>query len=378
MSLTVKLISKAEDLSKDDLSLWNRLAKNPFLRWEWMGAWWSTYEPGNQLYVLKVCRHGTPIAFAPWFLEKRLGTGRTIQFLGSGKACSDHLSLIVAPDDCVPVCEAISCWLKDVVNKNLNRVKKELIWDSIELIGVDQSDEPVNCLARAMELVGLSVQQSEGLGCYAIDLPGTWEEYIQKRSKSGRREIRRAHKHIDEGKIKVHAITSQSELDAFWNQFVTLHQRRRQAAGTTGCFDHPGFETFLRSAASKLLKSGLLELLVATADGTPVATQFALVDEHTWYFYQSGMEPGASDLRPGLSVFCYAIESTIQSGRKRFDMLRGDEPYKLRWRAELCSAQELRVCSPRATAVMRSGAVTAGIGFRNLLKSGIGFGQPTS
>lgn len=378
MSLTVELISKAEDLSEKDLLAWNRLAKNPFLRWEWMGAWWSVYEPGNQLYVLKVCRDGSPVAFAPWYLEKRLGTGRTIQFLGSGKACSDHLSLILDTNDCQPVCDAISHWLADVVGTNPAQVSKQLMWDSIELIGVDQSDEPINCLAGAMTKTGLTVQQSEGLGCYAIDLPGTWDEYVKMRSKSGRREIRQAQKKVDEGEIQVHAITGQSELDAFWGEFVTLHQRRRHAAGTTGCFDHPGFETFLQSAATELMKSGLLELLIATADGKPVATQFALVDEHTWYFYQSGMEPEASDLRPGLSVFCHAIRSTIQSGRKRFDMLRGDEPYKLRWRAELHAAQEVRVCSPRAAAKMRSSAFAAGLSFKNMLKSGIGFGQPTS
>jgi len=115
-------------------------------------------------------------------------------------------------------------------------------------------------------------------------------------------------------------------------------------------------------------------LVVASIDDVPVATQFAVADDDCWYFYQSGMNPDASHVRPGLSIFCHAIRDAIQSGRKRVDMMRGDESYKLRWRAELQPAQEVRVCSPRNIAQVRNQVYNAGVTFKNLVKS-IGVGQ---
>ena len=376
MSLSVDLITHADTLSQDDLKLWNQLATNPLQRWEWLGSWWFAYQREYQFSVLSVRRDGQPIAFAPWCIEKRLSTGRTIQFLGSGKACTDHLSLLVRPEDTNLVCESIANWLVHAGSKANKELPRTHLWDSIELIGVDATDAPINCLTESLQNARLDVRRSEGTGCYVIDLPSEWDDYVKMRSKSGRREIRQSLKNVDSGKITVQIVKNEQELAGLWDLFVALHQRRRHASGTTGCFDHPPFGLFLRKAAGELLKAGLLQLVVAKADGVPVATQFAIVDEDTWYFYQSGMEPDAAELRPGLSVFCHAIRETIQIGRKRFDMMRGDEPYKPRWRAELQPAQEIRVCSPRFAAQLRNQVYSAGLAFKNLVKSGIGIGQP--
>ena len=379
MQLSVEVIRRVDQLTTEDLTKWNALASNPLQRWEWLGSWWDAYQDHYELYILSIKRDGEVIAFAPWCLHQRMTTGRTVQFLGSGKACTDHLSILVDPENTEPVCEAIACWLggtgEGIDPQPTAPVSSPMDWDSIELIGVDQDDAVVNCLVRQMKHFGLDVDQSEGMGCYVIDLPETWEDYVQMRSKSGRREIRQSLKNVDNGQIAVKRIENETELDAFWEQFVMLHQKRRHASGTTGCFDHPPFGTFLRTAASRLLQSGLLEFSVASSDGVPVSAQFAIADDEGWYFYQSGMEPNASDLRPGLSTFCNAIRSSIQSGRKRFDMMRGDEPYKLRWRAELVKAQEVRVCSPKTSAQVRRQVYQAGLGFKNLLKSGLGIGQ---
>jgi CelD/BcsL family acetyltransferase involved in cellulose biosynthesis len=376
MSLSVHLITSADNLSPSDLQTWNELAPTPLLRWEWLGSWWRAYQGEHQFYVLAVKRDGQIIGFAPWFLENRISTGRTIQFLGSGKACTDHLSLIVRSADTPEVCDAIAAWLLDVTTENRQQVATPYVWDAIELIGVDADDTAINCLVHSLQSRQLTVKQTEGLGCYVIDLPKEWEDYVQQRSKSGRRELRQSMKNVDDGAIKLHFAATEDDLDQHWDTFVTLHQRRRSAMGTTGCFDHPPFERFIRDAASQLLHAGLLKFLIGTADGVPVVAQFAIADDQCWYFYQSGMEPDSSDLRPGLSTFSYVIREAIQTGRQRFDMMRGDEPYKLRWRAELRPAQEVRVCSPRAIAQVRNQVLVVGQSLKNLVKSTIGVGQP--
>ena len=126
MSLSVELIPLVEKIFPEDVERWNELAANPFQRWEWLGSWWRAYQQKHMLYILKVQRDGETIAFAPWYLEKRVGIGRTLQFLGSGKACTDHLSLLVRAVDTQDVCDAIAQWLVNVTAENQSVVPKGL------------------------------------------------------------------------------------------------------------------------------------------------------------------------------------------------------------------------------------------------------------
>ena len=372
MRLSIEVLRSVEEIPEQDILRWNELARNPFQRWEWLGSWWSSYQEEYLLHILSVKRNNETIAFAPWCMDKRLLTGRTLQFLGSGKACTDHLSLLVDPTDTQVVCDALARWAAEGNAANQADLPRQLVWDAIELIGVDKTDEPINCLVNSMRKLGLAVIQTEGVSCYAIDLPPSWDEYVTMRSKSGRREIRQAQQCIDNGTIVLHSIRDRQELETFWDQFVVLHQRRRQAAGTSGCFDDPRFGVFLRRAATRLLDAGMLELVVASIDGAAVATQLAVADDDCWYFYQSGMDPDYTDRRPGLNVLCHTIRKTIESGRRRYDMLRGDEPYKLRWRAELQPTQEIRVCSPRRSAKVRNLTYNALVTVKNLVTTSDG------
>ena len=370
MTTSIELITRIEDVSDETITRWNQLAPNPFLRWEWLGSWARSYGNVYRPLILLVRQGEEIIGVAPWCIENRISIGRTLQFMGSGKACTDHLTLLVDKENQEEVCKVAAKWLAQVHERN--DLPSSLQWDAIEWVGIDAGDPVIDELVVAMGSEGLQVERSEGLGCYGIELPATWDEYVQRRSKSGRREIRQSMKPITEGLVELHAIQTIDQLNQYWDDFVSLHQRRRHASGTTGCFDHYPFGDFLRLAAEELLQVGLLKFVVATQGNRPVAAQFALADENNWYFYQSGMDPDAASLRPGMGIFCYAIRETIESGRQRFDMMRGDEPYKQRWRAELQATEEIRVCSPRATARVRHSVFQVTRQLKHLVQSGMG------
>jgi len=375
MSLVVDLVHSVDQLTPQQLAQWNALADNPFQRWEWLGAWWNAYRHNQVLHLLLVSDGEQLVGIAPWFMGNRLATGRTLQFLGSGKACTDHLSLLTLPEDAPRVADAIAQWLVDSSN-GLLALPRGLEWDAIELIGIDEDDVPSQFLMDGLRARGIEVQATNGLPCYVIDVPEDWESYVRMRSKSGRREIRQAQKRFDDGTIVVETAQTTTDVEQYWEWFVRLHQARRQDAGTSGCFDYPQFDVFLRSAAASLMDSGRLKLVIAKHRNQPVAAQFSLVDEKAWYFYQSGMDPNASDLRPGLSLFCFTIRETIESGRRQFDMLRGDESYKLRWRAQPRPTWELRAFSHRPTSQMRKRVVQVGQTFKNLIRPLVAAPQP--
>lgn len=363
MTLRTELVRNHGELSDACKARWNELASNPFQRWEWLGSWMEAFETQYSMAALKVLDGDRIRGFAPLCIDQRLTSGRTLMFMGAGKACTDHLSILTEDGHATEVCEAIADWLIDEAPNNC-------AWDHLELIGVDLHDLAVDLLVTALEKRGVRTDVSDGLGCYAIDLPSTWDDYVKMRSKSGRREIRQSARNIDDGLIQVKTIESADELNRYWGDFVDLHQRRRTDSGTDNCFEHPHFESFLRTAATRLLDAGLLRFIVALAEDQPVGVQFSVADHSAWHFYQSGMDPEASSLRPGLSVFCHTIRESIEAGLSQFDMMRGDEPYKLRWRATLRPTQEVRAFSPRLASQVRGGVVKAGSALKQFLSLG--------
>jgi CelD/BcsL family acetyltransferase involved in cellulose biosynthesis len=56
-------------------------------------------------------------------------------------------------------------------------------------------------------------------------------------------------------------------------------------------------------------------------------------DGLTCYFYNAGLDPTARDLSPGVTGTAAYLRDRLEAGRRRFDFLRGDEPYKYEWGA---------------------------------------------
>jgi len=50
-------------------------------------------------------------------------------------------------------------------------------------------------------------------------------------------------------------------------------------------------------------------------------------------FYNAGTNPDAYDLSPGVVLIALFMRRAIEMGKRRFDFLRGDEPYKYHWGA---------------------------------------------
>jgi len=358
--MKVQLVESIEQLSAPDIAAWNRLARNVFQRWEWLGSWWHGYQSEYSLRIFKFTRDDQTIGFAPFCLMRSLTRGRTLQFLGAGKAATDHLSIIANQEDSEDICEGL-----------VEHLLAEDDWDMLELDGIDVGDLHVSQLVQEFQSHEVEIETDHGIPCFAIELPDTWEEYVLRRSKSGRREIRDAQKRIDSGAIRFTEAKDAVELDRDWDHFVWLHQRRRNGQGMQGCFDYPGFEPFLRRAADDLAKSGLLRLVLAWNEDRPVAAQFAAVDEDSWSFYQSGMDPDARDLRPGACVFVHTIRESIRSQRKLYDLMRGDEAYKLRWRATERPTKRIRIYSPSAVGQLRRRVRAVGVNIKEFVKTNL-------
>ncbi len=167
--------------------------------------------------------------------------------------------------------------------------------------------------------------------CLVLDLPGSFDQYVQSLSKSLRYDVRRINgKALKEKGAQVEWVTA-GTVDKFADAFFYLHRLRWKSRGLPGAFFAKA-ERFQRDWMRIAAERNQLWLSLLIADGNPVGCVYAMRHEETCYFYQAGMDPAASNLSPGTVLVAQTIQRAIEEGCTTFDFMRGDEPYKRRWK----------------------------------------------
>ena len=191
-------------------------------------------------------------------------------------------------------------------------------------------------------------------------------------SKPHRNRLRRADKlYFQSGKVRSHQVRTTEEFNAFFRILIKLHQGRWQRRGLPGAFASPNFQAFHREIAAKLLADGRATLTWFEMDGSPLAAEYRLHGENVMYAYQCGIDPDRLPIKPGELANMAAVKNAIERGQNAYDFLRGDEPYKARWRAQPQAMLSVRVIPRHTSARLRHGAWVAGQNVKQWIKSGL-------
>jgi len=331
---------------------WDRLAAgHPFRSWAWASTWWRHYGADSsggsprRLYVLVLLDpSGRPAGIGPWYLDRSPIWGRVLRFLGSGEVCGEYLGILAEPDAEEGVAVALAAWLAEAESE-------EDRWDLAELTSVDAEDHATGLLVDALRGRGLEAHSRPGPDCWRLRLPPTWDEYLATLSSHRRKKIRHAEKHwLASGEAKFHVVRTPEELPQAQAILIDLHQRRRQSLEETGAFASARFTAFHRDVMAPMLAHGQLMLSWIEIAGEAVAAEYSLNSDGVVYYYQAGWAPENTRVAPGNLARIAGLGHAIAGGRREFDFLRGDEPYKARWGARPRATCEFRVAASRASA----------------------------
>lgn len=330
---------------------WDVLAGDCVFRsWSWQTTWWRHYGEGNsrrQLAVLLAYtddgRDAASLrALLPCYVDASWRHGRVLRLLGDGEACSDHVGLL-APGSTVSTSVGASA-IEAIAQHLADRDD----WDLLDFAGVDVEDESTAALFELLASRDCTSSRLLADRCWAIDLPQSWDEFLALQSKSHRKQLRQLERRVlQSARSSWRAVHSSATFADAWTTLVDLHQRRRQSLGEPGCFASQPWAAFQWDVAQQLLKSGRLRLSTLELDGQPVAAEYHFAAGRTTFAYQGGVEPNRLGDEPGqLSTLC-TIQQAIAEGHSRFDLLRGDEPYKAHWRATPQQAVRWLATPPR-------------------------------
>lgn len=342
LEVRARAITSGEELATM-AEAWNALAGEiPFRRHEWLEPWWRHFAGrGDRLLTLAAYDgDGELIGLAPWYRHASPWEGRVLRFLGSGDVCSDYVGLLAKPGWEDVVVDRLARWVID------NNVR---VWDAIQLEGAPADDPLIERFTIRLVQCGAKVSSGPPLQSWRIPLPGTWEEYVQRLSKSRRERVRQiCRRQFATGRVTVRRTRDRAELERDFDVLVGLHQKRRGTLQQSGCFASAQFTAFLCEAAGQFLDTGRLALQITSIDDCPVAAEIDFLGGDTVYYYQSGIDPEREEERPGWLGTIASVQHAIEEDYRFFDLMRGDEPYKQQWRAEPRRLTDIRLAAPTA------------------------------
>src|SRR4030042_254526 len=279
-----------------------------FILPEWMQVWWQVFGEGADLYIRTVKQGDKVIGIAP--LMTKDGSAFLI---GNTDVC-DYLDFITSPG-----------MENDFFNVLLDDLKKDGI-KHLDLKHVRPDSAVLTNLAPLAEGRKSKVSTDVEAVSYEMELPLSFNEYLNKLSTKQRHEVRRKLRRLMEaGKIEYRFLDKSNEMPAAMDTFFTMFVESRQ---DKAAFLTEQMKSFFSLLVSSLTEIGLFKLGVLELDKKPVAEIMCFDYNDCIYLYNSGYDPQYVSLSVGLLSKIYAIEDSIVKGKKKFDFLKGAEIYK--------------------------------------------------
>lgn len=352
---------------------WDLLAGGvPFRQANWLHAWWTHCGKDAVAKVLTVCDEDRNLVAAlPLYQRPDDRSPQTLRSIGDGKACSDHITLLLDPEWVGGRDELIHAVADHLIDSSKSRTHG---WLSIVMDGVMEDDKVMNSLvARIRQYDGI-VHATSRMHAWYRRCEGSFDDYLKTFSRSSRGKQKRMLKSMDKWSDPVvDEPSSVHDMNAMLSELIDLHQVRWTEAGETGSFDQPCFRSFIHDTAERFGESGKLWIVGLREEGKLVSAAMSIIGgDNRAYCYCTGTDMHSDGLQAGKVLTLKMIEMAHQRGLAGIDFLRGDEEYKRRLHAQPTKVMELRIASPGLRSRFNHTAWLAAFETKQMIRKGLG------
>lgn len=310
-------VDRLGDLEDD----WRRLAElrgNAFLTPDWCMSWFEHYGEDAAPFVPVLREGGELVGLLPLALSR---SGRPRVCWIAGANLGDHFFPLAEIGRETDVAAA--------VGEALNSAQEA--WSILALHHVDLEQPWLASLLDASAMRLRVLTRGAGPLPY-IDLSehAGWEEYLASRSSNFRQSIRaRTRRAAKRHAMRLRRTERPDEVRKDMALFLDLHDRRFSGRGSSLRSDRA--RDFHMDFAAAALRRGWLRLWFLELEGRPAAAWYGWRVGDRYSFFNSGFDPDWSKASPGLVLQAEVIREAFEEGAREFDLLLGDEGYKLRF-----------------------------------------------
>jgi CelD/BcsL family acetyltransferase involved in cellulose biosynthesis len=300
-----------------------------FMTHAWQRTWWKHLGRGDLAIVTVRDGEGKLIGIGPWFIEET-GGQRIVRTIGC-EAVADYLSPILQPG---AEERATAALLQFMLSDQAPA------WDLFELCNMPDGSPALEWIPEIAKTCGLITEIEHEDVCPVIDLPDTYEAYLDSLDKKQRHELRRKRRRAEEHGVNCYVVGPERNLDDEIEAFLVL--MAHSTAEKSKFLEERGHRAFFREIGKVMFDLGHLDLLFLTIDGQRAAAMWQFSYQDRMMLYNSGLNPSAfAALSPGIVLLTFSVEDAIRKGFKKYDFLQGDEDYKFRMGANPITVHNL-------------------------------------
>ncbi|MGI9071670.1 MAG: GNAT family N-acetyltransferase [Bryobacteraceae bacterium] len=295
----------------------------PFQLPQWLLSWWMHFGNG-QLHVLVFRENDAIVGLVPCFRHQWNGL-RQMTLIGSG--ISDYLEPAIDPQHRPAILQHLR-----------GHLKAEMDWDIC-----DWQDLSVDTPLRGLAPQGkFELASTSDVPCSEIRLAGTFDEFQNARPKDLKRNLRRYRKKAEAMGSAQFEVVKEGQPELI-KALIDLHDAKWQRRGEPGMIQANGSAEFLCDVARKFAHGDMLRFFSLRFRDQIAAIILAFPYGSTMFGYLSAFDPEHEALGLGRTLLLEAIRYCYQNGYRAWNFLRGDEPYKFWWGAQIIPKCRIRL-----------------------------------
>ncbi len=308
---------------------WNHLLEYsashvPFLRHEYLAAWWRTlgggeWKHGELCIVTAHDDSGGLTGAAPLFFTENRSGEPALMLLGSIEI-SDYLDVLARPQD-----------LDEFLERLLECLDGPGVppWKVLDFYNLLDASPTLPALQAVAARRGWLTTLERLQHCPSIPLPGDWETYLAGIDKKQRHEIRRKMRRVEsnEAPVRWYIVQDEANLDNEIEEFLILMAQDEEKRG----FLTEVMRSQMSAAVHAAFHAGWLQLAFLEVDGQKAAGYLNFDFGNRIWVYNSGLDFNFGSLSPGWVLLGYLLQWANENKRSAFDFMRGDEEYKYRF-----------------------------------------------
>ncbi|MBJ6749804.1 GNAT family N-acetyltransferase [Geomonas anaerohicana] len=305
---------------------WNELlaasaADGVFLTWEWMSAWLGCcLKEGRELFVLFFSQRERPAGIAPFYRERRKGAFgvRTIRFLGAPEGGSDYLDVICRRGCEEQVAGALYRFL-------LEEGRGE--WDLLHLQDIPADSVFLLRFLERVDEAGRYLELAPGAYCPALELEESREDGWPRRASAGCKKKYEKELALLQREGEVVHLAEEEAGAASLERFFRLYRAVSGRPGTR-------LISLLQGYLERRGPREGVRIDTLAVQGKEIASLLHFRYRDSLFLYLVAVD---KTFNPKVSIGHLLLGKCIldagQKGYRRYDFLKGGEPYKFHWAA---------------------------------------------
>src|SRR6185295_11692303 len=275
-------------------TVWNRLvdasnAAYPFVRHEWIRAWWECFGAGRELYILVVSANNEPEAIVPLMsCEERLCGVRVRQLQFIWNVYAERFDIIVGrwPH------AAYRATVAHLLDQNKS-------WDLLLLHQLPAGSQSITEIRQLAAERGIGVELQRAADSPYVAITGSWENYYKSLDSKHRSNLRNRQKRLGQlGSVSLESVTSEKDLARALEDGFGLEAAgwKGQAGSAIGC--RPEVQRFYTQLARAAAERGSLRISFLTLNGKRIAFAYFLEHGNKLFLLKPGYDPHYASYSP--------------------------------------------------------------------------------